>query len=226
MPTIRKIAPLLPEGEYAAQALKVGLEWSKPKPLPNGGKSESVQMFRIPLRLPDGRMITKFVRVTEQTGWVFESILKSGELVAPEGEEFVLTPDDLEGRRFYFGVKHEQWNGATVANVRFHSKTYACQLNPALEGVTFPNEAPRGVPLRAATPSIPSKEQPPEAGSTAPQDPLPPPRPAGESKGLDDLSEEEFQQAIDYAKQLRAKKSRDPWRENPPDGGGQSKATA
>jgi hypothetical protein len=206
MPVIRKTAPLLPEGEYVGQARKVSLEWSKPKPLPNGKKSESVQMFKIPLHLPDGKSITSFARVTPDTGWVFESIVKSGELVAPESEGYVLTPDDLEGRRFYFGVKHEQWNGATLANVRFHSKTYACQLNPALEGVTFPNEAPRGAPLRAANPSVPSNEQPPEAGSTAPQDPQPPPRPAGESKGLDDLSDEEFQQAMEYAKERRSKK--------------------
>ena len=200
MPVIKKTAPLLPEGEYVGQARKVSLEWSKPKPLPNGKKSESVQMFKIPLHLPDGKSITAFARVTEDTGWVFETII-----VAPEGEEFVLTPDDLEGRRFYFGVKHEQWNGATLANVRFHTKTWACQINPALEGVSFPNEAPRGVSLRAAKPSVPANEPPPEAGSTAAKDPPPPQPPASETRKLDDLSDEEFREALAHINELRAK---------------------
>jgi hypothetical protein len=205
MPVIRKTAPLLPEGEYVGQARKVSLEWSKLKPLP-GKKSESVQMFKIPLHLPDGKSITKFARVTEDTGWVFETIIKSGELVAPEGEEFVLTPDDLEGRRFYFCVKHEQRNGATLANVRFHTKTWACQINPALEGVSFPNEAPRGASLRAAKPSVPVSEPSAEAGSTAAKDHAPLQTPVSERAELDDLTEEEFQQAVDYVKQLRTKK--------------------
>jgi hypothetical protein len=146
MPTIKRQSPLIPEGEYCGQARKVSLEWSKPKPLPNGGKSESVQMFRIPLHLPDGKSITKFAPVTPDTGWVFESIIKSGELVAPESEEFVLTPDDLEGRRFYFGVKHEPWHGATLTNVRFRSKTYACQLNPLWKGSPSQMKPPAGFP--------------------------------------------------------------------------------
>ena len=203
MPIIKRQAPFLPEGEYVGQARNVGLEWSKPKPLPNGTKSESVQMFRIPLHLPDGKSITTFARVTEQTGFVFEAILKSGELIPQEGEEFVLTPDDLEGRRFYFGVKHEQWNGATIANVRFHTKTFACQVNPALEGITFPNEAPRGISLRAAKPQAPVSEPPPEASSMAPKEPVSPQTPASANTGLEDLSEEDYRSALEYARKAK-----------------------
>ena len=53
MPTIKKQAPLLPEGEYCGQAKKVTMEWSKPKPVADGTKSESVQIFRIPLHIPN-----------------------------------------------------------------------------------------------------------------------------------------------------------------------------
>jgi hypothetical protein len=147
----------------------------KPKTNADGSKSEPYQMFRIPLRIPGGQTITTFARVTENTGWVFEQICKSGDLIIPEGEEFVITADDLERRKFYFGVKHVDYNGQKIANVYFHTKTYACQLNPTLENVSFPNEAPRGVTLRSANPSTPPTDPPPEAsGSTAPK---PPPSP-------------------------------------------------
>jgi hypothetical protein len=210
MPVIKRTAPLLPEGEYCGQARKVSLEWSKPKLLPNGGKSESVQMFKIPLHLPDGKSITTFLRVTEDMGWKFESLLKSGELIPPDDEEYALTPDDIEGRRFYFGVKHEPWNGTTVANVRFHTKPYACQINPALEGISFPNEAPRGVALRAAKPQAPSNEPPPEAsGVAATKSPEPPQSHATGSDplaGLGTLSDEEFEDALRNARKLREEK--------------------
>jgi hypothetical protein len=122
MPTIKKQAPLLPEGEYCGQAKKVTMEWSKPKPQADGTKSESVQIFRIPLHIPGGQIITTFARVMDSTGWVFEQICKSGDLILPEGEEFVITADDLENRRFYFGVQHTTHNGTPTANVKFHRR--------------------------------------------------------------------------------------------------------
>ena len=160
MPTIKRQAPLLPEGEYCGQARKVTMEWSKPKPQADGTKSESVQIFRIPLHIPGGQIITTFARVMDSTGWVFEQICKSGDLILPEGEEFVITADDLENRRFYFGVQHTTYKGMPVANVKFHTKTYACEVNPALENVSFPNEAPRGITMRSAKPLV-NPEQPP-----------------------------------------------------------------
>ena len=113
------------------------MEWSKPKPQADGTKSESVQIFRIPLHIPGGQIITTFARVMDSTGWVFEQICKSGDLILPEGEEFVITADDLENRKFYFRVEHTTYKGTTVANVKFHTKTYACEVNPALENVSF-----------------------------------------------------------------------------------------
>ena len=172
MPTIKKQAPLLPEGEYCGQAKKVTMEWSKPKPQADGTKSESVQIFRIPLHIPGGQIITTFARVMDSTGWVFEQICKSGDLILPEGEEFVITADDLENRRFYFGVQHTTYKGTTVANVKFHTKTYACEVNPALENVSFPNEAPRGITLRSAKPPV-NPEQPPPGASPVSKQPAP-----------------------------------------------------
>jgi hypothetical protein len=201
MPVIKKQAPLLPEGEYCAQARKVGLEWSKPKPLPNGGKSESVQRFRIPLWLPDGRTITKFIEVSEDKGWLFNDVVKSGELVVPEGEEFILQPDDLEGRRLYFGIKHVPWNGTTIASVKFHSPKYACEINPDLEGVTFENEAPRGVALRAAKPAALPIRPPPEAPK--PTATTQPPAAADDPGKPEDLTDDEFASAMEYARKLK-----------------------
>ena len=143
----------------------------------------------------------------DSTGWVFEQICKSGDLILPEGEEFVITADDLENRRFYFGVQHTTYNGTPTANVKFHTKTYACQENPALENVSFPNEAPRGITLRSAKPPV-NPEQPPGA-APVPKQPAPTHPPvvsAAKSEELEGLSDAEFQEALDYAKKLRAKK--------------------
>jgi hypothetical protein len=64
----------------------------------------------------------------DSAGWVFEQICKSGDLILPEGEEFVITADDLENRKFYFRVQHTLYNGSFIANVKFHTKAYACQV--------------------------------------------------------------------------------------------------
>ena len=208
MPTIKKQAPLLPEGEYCGQAKKVTMEWSKPKPQADGTKSESIQIFRIPLHIPGGQIITTFARVMDSTGWVFEQICKSGDLILPEGEEFVITADDLENRKFYFGVEHTTYKGTTVANVKFHTKTYACEVNPALENVSFPNEAPRGITLRAAKPPV-NPEQPPPGASPVLSNPHPPNHllPARlKPKSWRTFRDAEFQEALEYAKKLRAKK--------------------
>ena len=208
MPTIKKQAPLLPEGEYCGQAKKVTMEWSKPKPQADGTKSESVQIFRIPLFIPGGQIITTFARVMDSTGWVFEQICKSGDLILPEGEEFVITADDLENRKFYFGVQHTTYKGTTVANVRFHTKTYACEVNPALENVSFPNEAPRGITLRSAKPPV-NPEQPSPGAAPVSNQPAPTQPPvvgATKAEELEDLSDTEFQEALEHVKKLREKR--------------------
>ena len=204
MPTIRRSAPLTPEGEYVGQATGVSQAWSKPKINPDGSKSESYQMFKIPLRIPGGQFVTTFARVTENTGWVFEQICKSGELILPDGAEFVITADDLERRRFYFGVRHKEYNGTKIADIRFHTKTYACEVNPSLENVTFPNEAPRGVTLRSAA----SPASPPPEASTRISEPSIKPSGTGSSPigDLETLSDDDFAQAIEHAKELRRKK--------------------
>ena len=163
-------------------------------------------MFKIPLKIPGGQTITTFARVLPSTGWVFEQIAKSGDLVVPEGEEFIITTDDLERRKLYFGVKHTDYNGQKLANVNFHTKVYACQVNPSLENVSFPNEAPRGVHLKSAT------QPPPEAAGgvaqkePAPTQPSPPEATELPAEGLETLTDAEFAEALAYAKKLREKK--------------------
>jgi hypothetical protein len=167
MPTIKKQAPLLAEGEYCGQARRVTMEWSKPKVNPDGSKTEPYPIFRIPLHIPGGQTISTFARVLPSTGWIFEQLAKSGELLVPDGEEFVIQPDDLENRRFYFGVVHTEYSGQKRAEVKFHTQTYAEQVNPSLTGVSFPREAPRGIQLRAAAAPSTSQELPPEASGAA-----------------------------------------------------------
>jgi hypothetical protein len=203
MPTIKRQAPLLPEGEYVAVAKRVALEWTKPRLLPNGKKSEPVQRFRIPLHLADGRTVTELVQVRDDMGWKFDSIMKSGGISAPEDGDFVLSPDDLENRRFYFGIEHEEWNGRTMVKVRFHGREYACGINPVLEGVTFPGEAPRGITLRSAKPQEPPPEAPEETAAPKPPAPTLPPAAADNAEKPEDLTDEEFRSALEYAHKLK-----------------------
>ena len=185
------------------------MEWSKPRTLPDGTKTESHPVFKIPLHLPDGRQIVTRVHVTENTGGILEQVCKSGELLVPEGE-FVLTSDDLERRRFYFGIVHRDYNGQRVADVKFHSPAYSVQVNPSLEHVSFLNEAERGTILKSAGSPNPQTEPPPEVSGVAqaPQPPVQPPV-AGASKTsieeLESLSPEEVRSALDYARKLRKK---------------------
>ena len=65
MPTIKRNAPLTPEGEYVGQALKVSQGFVKTK------AGEEIPIFRLPLHMPDGKIITPVIRVTDSTGWVF-----------------------------------------------------------------------------------------------------------------------------------------------------------
>ncbi len=209
MPIIKRTTSLLPESEYVAQARQVQMEWSKPRTLPDGTKTESHPVFKIPLHLPDGRQIVTRVHVTENTGGILEQVCKSGELLVPEGE-FVLTSDDLERRRFYFGIVHRDYNGQRVADVKFHSPAYSVQVNPSLEHVSFLNEAERGTILKSAGSPNPQTEPPPEVSGVAqaPQPPVQPPV-AGASKTsieeLESLSPEEVRSALDYARKLRKK---------------------
>lgn len=160
MPTIKKAKPLLPEGEYVGQARKVALENVKRK-----DSDEEFQRFKIPLHLPDGRIVTATIPLTESMSWAVHQLCKSGEMAMPDGEEggFRITTDDIELGVFYFAVKHTDLdNGRKVINVRFHSKEYAIRQNPDLEGVTFANARPPNT-LQAA----PVEESAEEGNSTA-----------------------------------------------------------
>ena len=215
MPVVTRNAPsLVAEGEYKGQCRKVQQEWSKPRKLPDGTITKSHPVFKMPLHLPDGKMVIHRLHLTENTGDLVVQACKSGGLEIPDPDEhkpFVLGADDLEGRVFHFGIVHTEWNGIKRAEVKFHVESYALQVNPALEKVSFPNEAPRGVMLRPAPDSAPPKPEPRSeaAGSGASQPSIPPQpqAPATDTKSeLETLSQEEFQQALEYAKKLRQQK--------------------
>ena len=159
------------------------------------------------------------MHITENTGDMVAQACKSGGLEIPEGP-FLLNADDMENRVFFFGVTHEEWNGMKKAAVKFHVKSWACQVNPALETVTFPNEAPRGVSLRSTGTATPKTEPPPEAsGPVAGQPSTPPAPPVADAaklaanppkasiEELGTLSPEEFKEALEYAKKLREGKN-------------------
>ena len=93
-----------------------------------------------------------------------------------------------------------------VANVRFYAPNYAIQVNPSLEGIMFEGEAPRGVPLRSATPSSSTLQT--EAPAPTPQ-PSTPAQPSVTDAGEEIISEEESQQALEYVKKLRQQRGRE-----------------
>ena len=111
-------------------------------------------------------------------------------------------------------MKHVDYNGAKLANVHFHTETYAVQVNPALKNVSFPNEAPRGIPLRSAKPPVKSEPPSEASGSTAPKSPSSKKPPAFDAvnptysmEGMETLSDEELQQAIESRKATASKTS-------------------
>ena len=166
---------------------------------------KGIVIFRVPLHLPDNRKITTVLRVTDETGWVFDQVCKSGNISLPEsGEDFQITCDDLERRVFYFSVVHNIGaDGVTYANVKFHTKTYALQQNPALASLTFPMAAP-SITLRPVNP-------PPEPAPAAVAQPkTSPPSVSSSADTTDDdlegLTPEEYASAVESAKRLKRSK--------------------
>jgi hypothetical protein len=186
--------------------------WVQPKA---GSKiKEPYQAFKGTLQLYTGEKVPVSVPLLEQTAFMIRNLCRSAELIIPEdGSEFILTGDDLENCRVFVGIKHEDYNGRTVARVAFHTETYAIQVDPSLEKITFPGEAPRGVKLKAVTPSSEEAPKDPPADPPAtPAIPKVPTQPAGSDStplDLNDLgtiSDEEFEEAIRNAREQRAKK--------------------
>jgi hypothetical protein len=189
--------------------------WSKEKRDANGALVPSHQVFQVPLYTSTGVKVTAFIHVMESTAWVVMQLLKSGDLHAPEdGSPFILSADHLEGRRFYFGIEHHRWNDQVRPNVKFHSQVFAEQVNPLLTGVTFPHEPPRGIKLQSAEP--PQDEEAPLRPveeveqeleqKVAKKAPTAPPTAQAPTDEGETLSDEEFAQAIEYAKQLKREK--------------------
>jgi hypothetical protein len=210
MPVVtRNVPSLVAEGEYKGQCRKVQQEWSKPRKLPDGTMTKSHPVFKMPLHLPDGKMVIHRLHLTENTEELVVQACKSGGLEIPDGP-FELGTDDLEGRIFHFCVVHTEWNGIKRAEVNFHAESYALQVNPALEKVGFPNEAPRGVMLRSAPGSAPKSEPPPKAAGSGASQPSTPSQPSDSTEAsleeLGTLTEKEFAEALAYAKKLREKK--------------------
>jgi hypothetical protein len=207
MPVVRiSRIPPIPEGEYAGVLTKVSSGFTQKTGEPR---------FTFDIKMKDGKTIKDTLYFGEKVSWRIVQIAKSANLILPEDVpeddilEFVLTPDDLEGRIVYFGVKHNPGdNGRVYQNVNYHLMSYALQQNPDLAGM-YPPQAPRHV--RAASPENP----PPETGTqtTAPLSPPPPVTPVsatgpGVVEAEDDtLSPAEFAQALERAKKNRAAKS-------------------
>jgi hypothetical protein len=190
MPVVKRSAPLIEENEYCGQIRRVKQDYVK---------STGTTIFRVPLYLPDGRSIQTVVRFQDNTLFVIDQLVKSTGLLLPEdGRDYQLTPDDLENLVAYFGVQHAQLaDGRIVANVRFHSKSYAIQQNPDLAGVKFPNTPPARR-LRA----VEKVEEPP-----AVETPSPPKTEQGARDDLGELTSAEYQEALAYAQRLRKERA-------------------
>lgn len=201
MPTINiKRTPPVPEGEYVGKLEKVASSFTK----------TGDPRFTYNIRMKDGTVVKDNLYFGEKVLWRVDAITKSANLVSPDnGAPFSLTPDDLEGRIVYFGVKYNPGeNGKVYVNINFHAMSYAIQQNPALAGV-YPPQAPRK--LREVPPedSQDGTEPPP---SETPVNPVPHPSPiAGASVGVaeaedDDLTPEEYAEALEQAKRNKAGK--------------------
>jgi hypothetical protein len=212
MPVIKKQTqpPLPPPGESVGILKQMSCVWVTPKP---GSKiKEPYQAFKGTLQLYTGEKVPVSIGLLEQTAFMIRNLCRSAELLVPEdGSEFILTCDDLENCRVFVGIKHEDYNGRTVARIAFHTESYATQVNPSLGSVTFPGEAPRGTRLTAVARSSeePPKE-PPADPPAAPAIPKTPVEPAGSGStsfsDLGTISDEEFEEAIRNAREQRTKK--------------------
>jgi hypothetical protein len=205
MPIVKRSAPLTPEGEYCGQIRNVRQDYVEAKnTTPNlDGKKPTITIFRIPIHLPEGKSITTVIRFQESTLWVLDQVVKSLGLLLPEnGEDYQITPDDLEGRVAYFGIEHATLkDGRTVQNVKWHSRVYALQQNPALADVKFNN-----VPLPRRLRAVERVEEPAPASAPAVSEPTvttTSPVGEGDSRELYDLTPQERQEALEYAARLR-----------------------
>jgi hypothetical protein len=196
MPTIKRSAPLLEEGEYCGQIRRVKQDYVK---------STGTTIFRVPLHLPDGRSIQTVIRFQDNTLFVIDQLIKSTGLLLPDdGSDYQLTPDDLENMVAYFAVQHAQLvDGRTVANCRFHSKSYAIAQNPDLAAVKFPNTPPVRR-LRA----VEKMEEPPTVEKAAPPEAEPPQVAAQPARDdLGELTPAEYEEALAYAQRLRKERA-------------------
>ena len=214
MPKIPKQSqpPLPPPGESVGILKQMSCVWVQPKP---GSKvQEAYQAFKGTLQLYTGEKVPVSIPLLEQTSFMIRNLCRSAELIIPEdGSEFILTSDDLENLRVYVLIKHEIYNGRTIARVAYHTKTYAISVDPELANISFPGEAPRGVKLKAVAPlSEDAPKDPPADPPATPAIPKVPTQPAGSDStplDLNDLgtiSDEEFEEAIRNAREQRAKK--------------------
>ena len=206
MPTFstKSTAVLVPEGFYVAQARGVTQVQKTTR------KQEQCMVFVIPLFLPDGRKVIAYVYLLEQTAFAVRNLCKSGNITIPPIDgRAVITTDDLERRRFYIQVTHfELPDGRKVHNVKFNAPSWVLQQAPELAGVSFPNEAPP-ITLRVVP------DDPGSAGQATAAPPSPSPSPETSSGGSaspepDGLTDEELHEAIELARQLRAKKQASP----------------
>jgi hypothetical protein len=212
MPLIKRQAPsLLPEDEYCGQFRHVGVAYVK--------DTDTVE-YTLPIHLPDKRMITTRYRILSNNTFVFENICKSCGISLEPGQTeeatYQLNGDDLENRRCYFQVVHVVLpDGRKVANGKFHAPSYATRIKPSLTGVSFPNEPPP-ITLRPVIMPVNTIPAPASATQTAPPTTAtatPPanqtPVPAAPETVEDDLTgitDAEMQEALEYARKLRAQK--------------------
>jgi hypothetical protein len=158
MPTVNiKRTPPPPEGEYCGVIEKVASSFTK------AGEPR----FSFGIRTKDGKVIKDSLYFGDNVTWRIPQLCKSANLVRPDNDApFSLTPDDLEGRVVYFGVKYNPGEADKVyVNINYHAMSFALQQNPALAG-QFPPQTPRHL-REVPTDNLPPESEPPDAPPTA-----------------------------------------------------------
>jgi hypothetical protein len=143
MPTFKRQLqqPLTPEGEYTGIIIGAGQE-----------TNNDIIRFRLPIRLPDGKIITTTVPFLDAYPDLVQKFVQSAGLQLPDNGDPQISCDDIERLQVWFAVKHKEGkDGRTYANVLFHPKSYAIRQNPSLAAVKFPQARKPGK-LRGVTP--------------------------------------------------------------------------
>jgi hypothetical protein len=206
MPIISRAAPkpLPPEGP--AKLLVKDVTYNK-------SKEKKTRFFELTLQdLATGLLMKDRLYLTANSGWKTNACCKSMGHEIPDGD-YRVQIDDLINRVVYGVVVYETLaDGRPLAKMKtYWRKEWAIAQEPRLGDIPDPKGILGPVKLPAVEAVVPPDDEPPPAAQAAPVNPTPAPTPAPATRWLpEEMTEEEFEQAVAYAKLLRAQKEATP----------------